>query len=448
MVTQKRTAAEAGWHVSRYNLYLPLKEEKKMAIVNLYKANCAVYSSLEYYLLTVLDELDENHPVIGRFAKRGIIANFDELAALQAGTRLSHSEGVSLTICPTMDCNFDCPYCFENHVRGFMSEEVQDGVVALAEKMIAMAKGKYFYVTWFGGEPLLAPEIIRSLSRRLISLARENHLDYKASIITNGYLLNEKNTLMLKEARVSSIQVTLDGMEEVHNQTRRLRNGGGTFNQITENLTKLDGFFSVSVRHNVHQDNIKEIDKLSAFVNELDGLSQAKLSYHAAVVSDNEASKGRGSNVGLLCIEDQGKVVLQRDAQRFAGGGGQFCGAHNMFNIGIDAAGNLQKCWEDMGNEDHGFGKIGEWDPSEPFATACKLDNLTKYLNTLQPGDDAECRECIWLPACKGQCPHKRLFSKKNCIEYKDHPDEYVRALLERMKEEGRHEKTNANGSI
>lgn len=69
-----------------------------------------------------------------------------------------------------MVCNFDCPYCFEDHFAGKMSEEVQDDVVALAERMLEASGTKDLHVTWFGGEPLLAPDIIESLSARLIVL--------------------------------------------------------------------------------------------------------------------------------------------------------------------------------------------------------------------------------------------------------------------------------------
>ena len=132
-----RTAGEAGWHVSRYNLSAAIPETKKVAIANLYKGNCALYTPLELFLLSVLEELDENHPIIERFAKRGIICNFDERAALETMGRASCAlpHGVGLTICPSMACNFDCPYCFENHGRGKMSAQVQDDIVALAELM-------------------------------------------------------------------------------------------------------------------------------------------------------------------------------------------------------------------------------------------------------------------------------------------------------------------------
>ena len=182
--SESRTAGEAGWHVSRYNLSAPIPGTKKIAIANIFKGNCAEYTPIEMYLLSVLDELDEHHPIIERFAKRGIICNFDERAALETMGRgaCAMPGGVGLTICPTMGCNFNCPYCFEDHGRGKMSPEVQDDVVALAERMLDTSGSKNVGVTWFGGEPLLAPDIIESLSERLMALAEQRGGEYHAGL--------------------------------------------------------------------------------------------------------------------------------------------------------------------------------------------------------------------------------------------------------------------------
>ncbi|MBQ3302757.1 MAG: radical SAM protein [Eggerthellaceae bacterium] len=435
---ESRTAGEAGWHVSRYNLMASVPGKNTIAIANLYRGNCAEYTPLEMYLLSVLEELDEHHPIIDRFAKRGIIVNHDERAALEAMGRAACAgmKEVGLTICPTMGCNFDCPYCFEDHFAGKMGAEVQDDVVALAERMMTAAGAKNLSVSWFGGEPLLAPDVIESLSMRLIALAEERGGEYSANIITNGYLLTQEIAGMLERCKVKNAQVTIDGIREIHDATRYLRGGKPTFERIVGNLRNVKLPFSVVIRHNVHEGNIAEVDALEAFIKELAEESGNDLSYYPAPVSGSATADERGKQVSLLCGSDASEIGIKQEAQRFRVGRGHYCGAHNIWSVGIDEKGNLQKCWEAVDKPAISFGTAHDWDPADPFASASNADNLTKYLNTALPIHDEECRECVWLPMCVGGCPHKRLFVGRQCVGFKDDPEAYVLALFARIGED------------
>ena len=435
---EKRTAGEAGWHVSRYNLMAQVPGTQNVAIANLFKGNCAEYTPIEMYLLSVLSELDEHHPVIERFSKRGIIANFDERAMLdtmgRAACAMTHSIG--LTLCPTMGCNFDCPYCFEDHFAGRMSAEVQDDVIALAKRMMDASGAKSISVSWFGGEPLLAPDIVESLSERLMELTDERGGTYDAAIITNGYLLTQEIVDMLDRVKVTMCQVTIDGMGATHDATRRLAGGGPTFERITSNLRKLKIPFPVHIRHNVHEGNKSEMDELEAFINQLAAESGNKLEYYPAPVSGSTAADERGEQVGLLCGTDASEVGLKQEARRFRSGRGHYCGAHSIWSIGIDELGNLHKCWEAVDKREIAFGTAHDWDPANPLATAGNIDNLTMYLNTASPVPDDECHECVWLPMCVGGCPYRRIFSGRACVEFKDQPEAYVLALHARIGED------------
>ena len=439
--TQKsRTAGEAGWYESRYNLYAKVPGTKNVAIANIYKGNCAEYTPLEMYLLSVLEELDEHHPIIERFAKRGIICNFDERAALESMGRAACAfpRAIGLTICPTMGCNFDCPYCFEDHGRGKMSAEVQDDVVALAKRMLDVSGSKNVVVSWFGGEPLLVPQIIESLSERLIALTEERGGTYEATVITNGYLLTQEIVDMLHRCKVDACQITIDGLGPAHDATRHLAGGGATFDRITENLRSLRIPFKVDVRHNVHDGNKSEIAKLEEFVESLASESGNDLRYYPGIVTGSEAADKRDEHVGLLCESDASEVSIKLEAERFFTGRGQYCCAHSIWSVGIDDRGNLQKCWEAVDKPWMSFGTARDWDPENPLVTAANPDNLTKYLNTANPVPDDECRDCKWLPICVGGCPQKRLFSSRACMPFKDDPERYVLALHARIGEEKR----------
>ena len=438
--SKSRTAGEAGWHVSRYNVSAKVPDTKMVAIANLFKGNCAEYTPIEMYLLSVLEELDEHHPIIERFAKRGIIANFDERAALEVMGRgaCAAPHAVGLTICPTMGCNFDCPYCFENHRAGKMTPEVQDDVVALAERMLDATNAKGLHISWFGGEPLLACDIIESLSERLMALVDKRGGEYTAGIITNGYLLTQDVVDMLERCNVKFAQITIDGMGATHDATRRLANGGPTFERIISNLHDLKLPFRVNIRHNVHEGNRTEMDELSAFVNKIAEESGNELFYYPAPVSGSTTADERGEQVGLLCSSDASEVSIRQEAGRFSTGRGHYCGAQCMWVVAVDEKGNLQKCWEAVDKPSISFGTAHDWNPASPFVTASNPDNLTMYLNTACPVPDEECRDCVWLPACAGGCPYKRLFVGRSCVAFKDDPESYVLALHARIGEDKR----------
>ena len=432
-----RTAGEAGWHISRYNLAAPVPDTKMTAIANLFEGNCAEYTPIEMYLLSVLEELDENHPIIERFAKRGVICKFDERAALETMGRAAcaSAKGIGFTICPTMGCNFDCPYCFEDHGRGKMSQEVQDDIIALAERMMNASNAKNVHVTWFGGEPLLAADVIKSLSTRLMKLVEERGGEYRAGIITNGYLLTQEIVDMLDAVKVNNAQITIDGLGATHDATRYLRGGGPTFDRIVANLRNLKLPFTISVRHNVHEGNRAEMDDLKAFIEKLAEESGNSITYYPAPVSGSAVADERGRQVGILCGSDASDVSIRQEAGRFSAGRGHYCGANNIWVVGVDDRGNLQKCWEAADKPSFSFGTAHDWDPERPLETASNPDNLTMYLNTASPVPDEECRECTWLPMCTGGCPHKRLTTGRQCVAFKDDPERYVLALHARIGE-------------
>ena len=440
-----KTAGKAGWCVSRYNLIAPIPGTDKAAIANLFRGTCGAYTPIELYLLDELENLREDHPILKRFRDRGLIVNFDEREALSAMGRMGcASGGVGLTICPTMGCNFDCPYCFENHHGGKMSQRTQEDVIGLAERMMDAAGAKTLHVTWFGGEPLLAPDVIECLSRRLIALCGEKGAEYQASIVTNGYLLTQETADMLGEVQVRTAQITLDGIGAAHDRTRHLAGGGPTFERITDNLRRLKLSFRVSIRHNVHAENREEIAALKSLAEELADDSGNSIGYYPALVTGNDASGGRSDDVCLLCGIEAGEISIAREAQRFASGRGAFCLAHHLFGLGIDEKGNLQKCWEDVDKPEHSFGTAARWDPKDPIRTADRPDHLTCYLGTALPNGDEECRECIWLPTCVGGCPNKRLYYKKQCLPFKNEPEKYVLALYKRIRKTD--ESKNDNG--
>ena len=422
---------------SKYNHLVKIPDEDAYALMNFRTAAFARLTPLQKSMFEAALELDENSGAVQAFLRGGFLVSYDEMRHMRTRAYLAAGSGrvLGLTICPTLACNFACPYCFEEQRSGRMSEETRDAVVNFARRYLEHFPSTDISVTWFGGEPLLAPDVVESLSKRLMALADGRGGTYTASIITNGYLLTQDTVDLLARCKVASAQVTVDGLGATHDATRRLAGGGPTFDRIVANLRDCAIPFKVAVRHNVHGANMREMDELRTFVERIAEESGNDLVYYPYPVVDSEAARRREGQVGLICASDASEVGIRRMARDFRSGRGVFCGAQSIWNIGIDDRGNLQKCWEAVGRPELSFGTARDWDPASPLATASAPDNLTRYLNSALPVLDEECRECVWLPHCAGGCPHRRLSGGRQCVAYKDDAEAYVLALHARIGE-------------
>ena len=348
------------------------------------------------------------------------------------------SKIVSLTICPTMNCNFACTYCFEKHRTGIMSKKVQDDVVSLAERITDMLPAENLNVTWFGGEPLMGMNVITELTEKLRTLAEKKNMKYSADIITNGYLLNQEIVDTLVQCDIKSAQITLDGIGEFHDATRHLTGGGSTFERITENLRTLKIPFRISIRHNVHKENANQIPLLRALTEKLAEESGNHLKYYSSPVSFNSVSYENEADISLLCDDDEDNIAMgmMKDIDSFKIKA-HFCGASILPYVAIDEQGRLYKCWEDAGNQEYSFGSAAEWDPKNPILTADIPGNIISYINAavISESEDKECMKCIFLPVCAGGCPVRKVrYGHRQCVAYKNAPEKYVLALYEKAK--------------
>lgn len=78
---------------------------------------------------------------------------------------------LSLTIAPTLECNFSCEYCFESHTKNIMSIEIQNEIYSWVK--VAAQDKMNVNITWYGGEPLLAKIIIFEMSENMIKICKK-----------------------------------------------------------------------------------------------------------------------------------------------------------------------------------------------------------------------------------------------------------------------------------
>ena len=161
------------------------------------------------------------------------------------------SKNAVLTVLPTEQCNFRCTYCYETFEKGRMSPALQKGLHRFLRHQIP--KYQSFQLAWFGGEPLVATDIVAQATTVFHEVRKTHGVQGTASITTNGYLLSGSRLARLTEAGIDVYQITLDGAPSVHDSQRITASGRATHSQIISNIKTvlLETSARVVVRINV-----------------------------------------------------------------------------------------------------------------------------------------------------------------------------------------------------
>jgi uncharacterized protein len=187
--------------------------------------------------------------------------------AIVAETLLDRS--LELYINPTEHCNFRCKYCYEDFAKGRMPASVVESVKRFLMKRTAGRQR--LHLNWFGGEPLIATDIVLDISRHAKAMCESNGTTLTGSVTTNGWNLTAGAMAQLVDAGLGFYQITLDGDRESHDQMRVRADGKGTFETIWKNLTSLretDLAFSILLRVHLRPGNFDSVRSLFYAVRE------------------------------------------------------------------------------------------------------------------------------------------------------------------------------------
>lgn len=421
---------------SRYNVITETKDAN-FIIFNAATGALAILSKSGYNMLQSLtsvkkkkitiegQELIRMVNTLDDLRKGGFVIedDFDELSNLDiiVNRRKFDSSSFGLTIMPTSDCNLSCPYCYEHKTREYMTKSVQDDLVTFVDNHLE--KAKYYGVSWYGGEPLLAVDTIVDLSKRFMELCSKHNCEYYAGIITNGTLLTPENAQKLKESNVTFVQVSLDGTKEFHDKSRIGKGKKGTFDIIIDNIKKaIDILPSIYIRINVNKDNVSCLSDLLDHL-ESEGL-KGKVQVYVGQIEPIGAIR-TCNDITVKCIEDDffaetyvsfNKMAIQKgwDPEPYLVPATTFglCAAEMDNAFVVEPNGDLQKCWVPVGEEQERVGNIRDG--------VVSYVNLNKWIG-YSPLHDAECRECNVLPLCYGNCVYRTLLdpNTKHCGVWK-----------------------------
>lgn len=401
--------------LSNYNIMVPLKGEKQLA----YNSLTGSFALLEQDDLTTMGRIAAGELKIGDeealpFYKMGyaVPEGTDEFTELELRYNAYRNDPSSmvLTIAPTLGCNFACGYCFQGLDKPFdsMPQDVQDALVAFVAE-----EAKYFRhlgITWYGGEPLLCMDAIRSMTAKFQKICAEKGRRYTGFIVTNGFRLNQKMAEELISLGVTEAQVTFDGAEHVHDEKRPLVSGKGTFKTLLDNLEGVvkNTTMKINIRVNVDQgnrDGIKDLidqlaerglgarNNLGMYFAPIEGITDACQSADDQAMSKTDYGVFE-AQITAYAIERQ-LTGLPKPPSMMG-----VCVAARPRGVVAVPNGDLHKCWDTVMIPDMRIGTVFEPEKLDDDATHRRWLEWSPFANDT-------CSKCKIIPNCAGMCAYK-----------------------------------------
>ena len=406
---------------SKFNVYREYAKGKYW-LYNTFTTSVVILDddSIKKYFID--ENFSDENDIISELHDMGFFIDdsFDELKYLESLRRTvvdSNKKIVDLMIAPTMDCNARCYYCFEHgchHEK--MTKETADAVVSY---IINNWNGELFNISWFGGEPLLATDVMDYISREL----ERKSINFISKITTNGYELSESTVRhALNHWHTNKIQISIDALHEEYNRIKNYKGviSESPFDKVLANVrTALESGIKIRIRINfnpIEKSKASElmdylqvrfsayenfscyfapIDTKSSIVPSIAGkfdsltehpfLSLIKLARKYGYYAGNNRDKNKN-----YMYDDKGFLSALK---LYPSPTNCYASCPSMF--AIDSKGDLYKCHRVLGK--------GEQYSSGNVRTGIiKNDIYNFFCNTDLSYD--ECKDCKILPICQGGC--------------------------------------------
>ena len=391
---------------SKYNVVEPF--DTSVIVYNIASDGICQFESTEVLGLFDMEDLTKwngSETVINSLIRIGALINKEVnedliLAMARQNQLINPDNELKIAINTTYSCNARCDYCFEcdaDHSK--MDYETADQVADYICK--AINKDTLLTYRWFGGEPLLATDIIDRIIER-VNAYFDNKLNYRSVILSNGTVYNETIIQkMLSNWHVYEFHVTLDGIGEFHNKKKNFvdKNLDGYTRVMILTKELLKHNIIVACRINVDKQNIDTIDAIISSFDEFENKellnvyiaptrrhtkSSQDYSYDYSEYNEvfdkvYETLYRHGILAGIDSLVPRRKVTC--------------CSTRATNELVIDTKGKFYKCMQTSTSDQKSVGNCKEG--------LVLNDELAQWLI---PGTPPECEGCLYMPICQGGC--------------------------------------------
>ena len=331
--------------------------------------------------------------------------------------RLSNQTFASYLAISTL-CNFSCVYCYEKgqtKSKNTMSKEEIDNLILWYEKILISGRYKTCHIELYGGEPLLFFSDFKFFIDSMMVMCKKNSIKLEFSMTSNGYLLTSEKVNYLLKAGLKEVQITLDGLQPVHDSRRFLKTGEGTFETIISNIKdNLHSGLQFTIRIHFGKDNISDVKDLIKYLNDKN-LKDNILLYFAPIHQTMEQINSQCSFCSKHIVSDYDEIAdllidLYATAKEFGYKIPYYytngpCMVLSKDNCLIAPDGGIYKCVEMIDNNELCVGNVSENNYNDKYYDFVSAPILKKCF----------AEKCIFALMCGGGCMMQSYILYGNC---------------------------------